>query len=794
MNLNFRKLSLFFIFINILIVILVSCGDKDSDNQTKTTAPSPEAAPSNTEVKKDEPKIENPELAKIDTSNLKKPDPKLVGDAKCVACHEKEVKEWKGSHHDMAMKVANSESVKGNFKDAQFIHKGRTTKFYMKDKEYFVSTPNEKGVQTEYKITHTFGIHPLQQYMVEFPGGRKQCLHVAWDDVKKQWYHLYGDMDIKDDEWLNWTGGSQNWNQMCADCHSTELKKNYDPKTETYSTSYKIMNVSCEACHGHSDQHILAKLNPEAGLDDGPLFIGLKKDSTPSNKTEIEKCARCHSRRSQLTGYYDHKGTFMDHYLPEILRDGVYHKDGQILDEVYVYGSFAQSKMYHNNVRCTDCHNPHTNKLKFEGNALCMQCHSKTPEKMFDTPAHHFHQPGTEGAKCVNCHMAGKHYMGIDFRRDHSFRIPRPDQTVKYGTPNACNNCHKDKKPEWAVEAIEKVHGKERKPHFSDMLIPGKDRYKPDFNALIKLAEDTTQPAIARATAIWMLQPLNHQTVYSLARKLLNDKEPLVRYHSLAVYAMLPKSQKIALLAPLLLDPVRAVRIEAANQLSDVKEAEVPEDFKNAFPKATAEFKEYLKMHSDSAGGQVNISNYHSRQNNKDQAIDALRKAVKIDNHFNMARMNLAFMLSIDQKYDEAETVYKKVLEQEPQYSQAWYSLGLLYSEQKKYEPAVDAFSKAIAREPDNLRIYYNKALCLQKLGLNKEAEKTFIDALSGEVPKDQNAADLFYGLIMLQLDMKQMERASQTIASFVGAFGQNHPYMRAIGQRMKELQRGGQR
>ena len=787
MNFNFRTLSSYFIIFNILIIILVSCNEKEDSSTSQEKSVSEKAKPE--AVKEDSSKEE----IAANTAHLKKPDKSLTGAAKCTACHEKEVNEWTGSHHDMAMKVASPESVKGNFDNSEFTHKGRTTKFYKKDKEYFVLTPNEKGEMQEYKVTHTFGIHPLQQYMVSFPGGRKQCLHIAWDDVKKQWYHLYGNMDIEDGEWLNWTGGSQNWNSMCADCHSTELKKNFDPQTNSYSTSYKVINVSCEACHGPSDQHILAKMNPEEKLGNGDLFKGLKKDNTPVNRDEIEKCARCHSRRSQLTSYYDHKGTFMDHYLPEILRDNVYHKDGQILDEVYVYGSFAQSKMYHNNVRCTDCHNPHTNKLKLEGNALCMQCHSKTPEKAFDTPAHHFHQPGSEGAKCVNCHMMGKHYMGIDFRRDHSFRIPRPDQTVKYGTPNACNDCHKDKKAEWAVEAIEKVHGKERKPHFSDLLIPGKDRYKPRFDLLAQLAEDTTQPAIARATAIWMLQPLNTQAVYSIANKLLLDKEPLVRYHALGVFAMVPKSQRIAVIGQMLNDPVRAIRIETANQLSDSSVEDLKPELKVPFANAMNEFNTYLEMHADSAGGQVNISNYHSRKNNSELAIEALKNAVKIDDHFNMARMNLAYMLSLDQKYEEAEKVYLKVLEQEPYYSQAWYSLGLLYTETKNFAKAVEVFSKAIAREPDNLRMYYNKALSLQKLGLNEEAEEVFLDALKREVPKDQNVADIFYGLIMLQLEMKQMEKASQSIASFVQAFGQNHPYMQYIGQKMKELQKGAQ-
>lgn len=781
MNLTIRKITTLILCFNIAVLALVSCNETREKALTKKPEPSEKSTPSEDTTPKT-------------ATNLKKPDSSLKGPQRCVACHEKEVKDWQGSHHDKAMAVATAESVKGNFKDAVFDHKGRKTKFFMKGKEYFVSTPNSKGEQQEFKITHTFGIAPLQQYIVEFPGGRKQCLHVAWDDVKKQWYHLYGNMDIADDEWLNWTGGSQNWNSMCADCHSTELKKNFDPETDTYHTTFKNINVTCEACHGPSDQHILNYMNPEAKLGNGELFISLKKDKTPVNQSEIQKCARCHSRRSQLTEYYDHSGTYMDHYLPEILRDGIYHKDGQILDEVYVYGSFAQSKMYHNNVRCSDCHNPHSNKLKFEGNALCMQCHGKTPEKAFDSPAHHFHKMGTDGAKCVNCHMAGKHYMGIDFRRDHSFRIPRPDQTVKYGTPNACNDCHKDKTAQWAADAIEKVHGKERKLHFSDMLVPGKDRYKPDFESLKKLALDTTQPAIARATAIWELQPIQRNDIFSIAHKLLSDKEPLVRHHAIGVFSQLPTTQKITILSPLLIDSNRAVRVQAAHDLMDANEADLEPKFHEAFKKARKELKVWMDMHADSAGGQLNLSNFHSSNGKKDLAKNALQRALKIDYRFSMARMNLAFMLSIEEKYDEAEKEYKQILEYEPQYSQAWYNLGLLYAEQNKFELAVDAFTNAIAREPDNLRIYYNKALTLQNLKLYDEAEKTFIEGLLRKIPVNQNTADLLYGLIMLQLETKQMEKATEAIGQFVQIFGQQHPYMRSISQKMGELQKSMQR
>ena len=715
----------------------------------------------------------------------------------------------------MAMKIAAPDTVIGNFEDSEFDHKGYKSKFYKKEGGYFVSTKNAKGEMEEYKITHTFGIHPLQQYIVEFPNGRKQCLHIAWDAVKKQWYHLYGDMDIAHGEWLNWTGGSQNWNSMCADCHSTELKKSYDPKTDTYNTTFKEINVSCEACHGPADQHILAKLNPDAGLEDGPDFVGLKMDKTPSNKTEVEKCARCHSRRGQISDYYDHKGEFMDHYLPEILRDNIYHKDGQILDEVYVYGSFVQSKMYHqHNVRCTNCHNPHTAQLKMQGNALCMQCHSlpgqngvkdsTEPSNFYMTTAHHMHKEGTEAAQCINCHMTGKHYMGIDFRRDHSFRIPRPDQSVRHGTPNACSNCHgaegklwtdKDKKDlsgaKWAADKIVAKYGPNRRPHFSDLLLPGRVPMYPQYPLLVQLAKDTKTQVIARATALWLLQNFPAPEVYNNARNLLSDPEPLIRFHALGIFNGIDKLQRIQIVAPLLKDKVRAVRGEAANILSDVTDInKIPAEYREAFESSLKEYKSYLKFMSDSPGGQMNISNFHYRRQENKEAQEALRNVIRIDNHFNQARMNLAFMLGMEKKYDEAEKLYLKIIEQEPQFGGAWYNLAILYTEMDELDKAADAFGSASNRDPRNLRIYYNHGLTLQKLKRYEEAEKVFTSAMMRKDVDHRRSADsrqILYAMILMQIEAKRAQQLNNSMNNFKNIYTEKDPLWKEIQKKVQE-------
>jgi predicted CXXCH cytochrome family protein len=771
------KLSLsLFLLVNISLLTLFSCKE------------SPKSTPTN-EVKTPS-KVE---AVPVSTSDLKltKMDDSLKGAQRCKQCHEEQFKDWNGSHHEMAMKAATKETVVGDFNNTEFTHKGVTSKYYKKGDDFYVTTQNGKGKLEEFKVTYTFGIHPLQQYIVEFPNGRKQCLHTAWDNVKKQWYHLYKDTDIDPAEWLHWSHGAQNWNSMCADCHSTELKKNYDPVKDEYNTTYKEINVSCEACHGPSEGHILAKLNPDAGLKNDELFIGLKKENTPVNKTEINKCARCHSRRAQITDYYDHTGEFMDHYLPEILRDQLYHKDGQILDEVYVYGSFTQSKMYHMNVRCSDCHNPHSNKLKFEGNALCMQCHSQKPEKAYDSPAHHFHQAGTEGAKCINCHMPGKHYMGIDFRRDHSLRIPRPDLTVKHGTPNSCNGCHEDKTAQWAADAIIKQFGDKRAPHFSEVLTAAREDNFNNPAILVTLARDITQPAIARATAIWMLQNFPSNESYGCAADMLKDKEPLVRFQSIGMFNGQSKAQRKPL-AALLTDKVRAVRIEAANLLADFKDDELDKKDRDAFNAALADYKRYLKMHADSAAGQMNLGNLYTKLEDRPKAMDAFKKAVEIDSFFNMARINLAYMLSMDGKLAEAEKVYLKVVEQEPNYGNAWYSLGLLYSEQKNYNKAEASFDKASMRMPGNIRIFYNRALCLQKLERNADAARAFESGLRN-FPGDkrsQSFTETLYALILLQLDMGLKELAMKNADFLNKIVGKNHPYMRFIGEKVQALQK----
>ena len=263
-----------------------------------------------------------------------------VGDKACTACHTKEVKEWKGSDHDMAMMTADVHSVKADFNNSTFDYNGIVSTFYKKDGKFMVQTDGPDGKLHDYEISYTFGIYPLQQYMIKFPDGKVQVLDPTWDNRSKEeggqrWYHIHADDNVTAGDVLHWTGPNMNWNYMCADCHSTNLKKNYDAKTKSYHTTWDVINVSCEACHGPASKHMEWSKTPNKVLENKgfPLSfknkkwkwdVNTKEKKGGADHQELEVCAKCHSRRSQLDDDYVPGDKFADHYLAVQLEQGLY--------------------------------------------------------------------------------------------------------------------------------------------------------------------------------------------------------------------------------------------------------------------------------------------------------------------------------------------------------------------------------------------------------------------------------------------------------------------------------------
>ncbi len=679
----------------------------------------------------------------------------FVGEQECSSCHAQEVNDWRESHHDYAMAVADSATVRGDFSNVKFNQDGDTYRFFRRNGRYMVEAPGSDGQVREYEVTHTFGWTPLQQYLVDFGKGKLQALNVAWDTREERWFSMHPEEEIGPGDWLHWSGGAMNWNSMCADCHSTQLEENYIPESDSFHTTWSSINVSCEACHGPGKQHVEFMRSEKAGeASQERIRKDLDLTGGSSQIQQIEKCARCHALREKLVDYFDHDKEFMDHFNPDLPRPEMYFADGQIREEVYVYGSFLQSKMFQQEVECSDCHDPHSLELKANvtDNTLCMQCH----EPSYDTPEHTKHKMNTEASQCINCHMTGRYYMEVDYRRDHSFRVPRPDLSAKFGTPNACNDCHDSKSPEWAAQAVKNWYGTERPDHFSETLLKADSLGADAVPDLKQLIADTTRPDIARATAIWYLGQFPTRQSVDIIKEVLDDESAMLRKSGARALSSLPKDIKQASLIDLLDDPVRAVRIAAVEGLLEFNTADMLPGSKQTFKTIVVEYREFLDVNQYFPNGQLNRGQFFEKRGNTKKAIQAYRGALEKDPQFNPARINLAYLYNEQGEKARARDLLQKVIDQEPNYGPAYYSLALLVAEQGDLEKAASRFNKAAELMPDHARVRYNLAITHQKLRQPEKAEKRYLEAIE----RAPEQPEYRYGICTLYLQQGQPEKA----------------------------------
>jgi predicted CXXCH cytochrome family protein len=648
---------------------------------------------------------------------------KYIGSTQCKSCHQSEFDEWQQSHHYIAMQPANDRTVLGDFNNTIFIADGVTSRFYKKEGSFYINTQGSDGKNNDYKVLYTFGFFPLQQYLISFPGGRMQTTRLSWDSREKKWFNQRAGEKIYHKDWLHWTGNAQNWNTMCASCHSTNLQKNYEFETDTYHTTWSEVNVACESCHGPGGKHA-DFVKTDAYIKGERLNnSGLQYAKSDNASSQLNTCAPCHARKSDIVQKVLNNGELMDNIIPQNISNEYYYADGQIRDENYEFGSFSQSKMFHNNVRCSNCHNPHSGKLISQGNALCLNCH----EPKYNSEAHHFHTLNTQSAECINCHMPQKTYMGNDHRRDHSFRIPRPDQSVLYGTPNTCTSCHSNKTNKWAADAVIKWYGPKRAYHFSDDLLPGSKLNATSEKHLSKLIRDTSQPEIARATAIYYLGNIHtEQSIKSLLYA-FSDAKPMVRYQAIRSAQNFPYNLWIQEVMPLLQDKVRANRIAAADLFQRIPTNEIPTQTMPIFQSAKNELEAYVLYQRDFALGNVIAGDYFMKNTEYTKAITHYQRSLQKDSLLNYSRLNLSSALSATGRNDEALKVLKMAATIDNKNSRVYYNLALLNNEMGQQKDALHSFEMALKTGGNDPNLYYNYGLLLWQIGDVKKAEQELL-------------------------------------------------------------------
>lgn len=686
-------------------------------------------------------------------------DAYFVDEAQCNECHAAQASAWQGSHHDLAMQEASGATVRGDFDDASLTNMGVRTRFFQRDGKFWIGTNGEDGRPAEFQVKYTLGVEPLQQYLIELDRGRLQAFTIAWDVERQRWFDLYPDEHIDHTDALHWTRPAQNWNFMCAECHSTDVKKNYDPVQRTYRTTWKKIDVGCQACHGPASRHLARVKQRETEVTASQVTkwgTTQRSDFAVDHSwrdpaPQVETCARCHSRRAAIWGEYRHGEPLMQTHLPALLQQDLYYVDGQILGEVYEYGSFLQSKMHRQGLRCSDCHEPHSLQLRREGNDLCTGCHSASaPEaragvdtsgllrKDYDSPAHHFHAPGRSGSQCVDCHAPARLYMQIDSRRDHSFRIPRPDLTVQLGIPNACNHCHDRRTAQWAANHVTTRYGSWRRQDqtFAATFHAARNRVPGAGSALTVIARDENSPAIVRASALDLLSNYPGAAALDALQAAADDPNPLVRHAASIGLSSYPSHQSVAQLE-LAGDPIRAVRLAAVAALGP------------ALPGAPGtrevirEYEASQRENADQPSAYLNLGNLHASLGDAQQAKADYQAAIRLDPAFAAAYVNLADLQSRTSMNAVAVELLRSALEAVHRSEVAGraalrHALGLALVRERRYKEAIEELQAAVQLVPNDARYVYVLGVALHDTGERAQGIAVLEQALQ-KIPGDRD-------------------------------------------------------
>ena len=655
-------------------------------------------------------------------------DATFVGSDRCAQCHSAEAAAWKSSQHAVAMQAATLATVLGRFDGTRYTNGQVTSTFFRRGDALVVNTEGADGANHDFELRYTFGVWPLQQYLIEQAGGRLQALTIAWDarpasEGGQRWFTLYPETVIAHTDAFHWTGRENNWNFMCADCHSTDVRKGYDASTDTFHTTRSEISVGCEACHGPGSRHVRwggtptlvrrviwpndelpAQLTERRGIrwvTDSGARIAHRSAARRSDR-EIDVCAQCHASRAHIAEGYVAGAALMDHYIPSLILPDLYFADGQQRDEVYDYGSFLQSRMYRAGVTCADCHDPHTQRLRAPGNEVCTQCHWPAA---YDTPAHHFHAAGSESARCVSCHMSDTTYMQVDPRHDHSMRVPRPDLSVRFGVPNACTRCHRQRDARWAAQAVIDRYGAVRRTgieRFTAAFVADEQRSPSASDSLAGVFGDSAQPAIVRASALARLARYPNRAAFDAARRGADDRNALVRLAALQVLEAFPPRERVMVAVPLLGDTTRAVRQGAAWLLAPIGDSLRTPLQRSAFASAAAEFVASQRYNADRAGNRLALAAFYTQASKLDSATTEYQAALHLSPQLREARLGLAAVLSARGRIPDAILVLESARTSYPRDRDVLLALAILSRNSGDSAAAVGYAREVLAAHPED--------------------------------------------------------------------------------------------
>jgi len=286
---------------------------------------------------------------------------------------------------------------------------------------------------------------------------------------------------------------------------------------------------------------------------------------------------------------------------------------------------------------------------------------------------------------------------------------------------------------EWTNQHMGKWYGQKQRPHFGQTIAMGRQGNPEGRDPLIRLSKDPLFPGIVRATALSLLAAYPSPESYSTLETALADPDGLVRQTAISTINLLQFDKDAALIFPLLYDPVKAVRIQAALGVASIENLKLTKPQAKVLDAAMAEYISAMEYSADFPSGRYNLALMYQAQGKTDKAIALYEQSIQMDTLFFPAKNNLAMLYNAKGENERAEKLFVQILQDHPEMHDIAYSLGLLQVEEKKFEQAVLTLQRAADGLPDRARIHYNLGLLKQFLKQNNKAEHSLIKALSLE-------------------------------------------------------------
>lgn len=680
---------------------------------------------------------------------------KYAGSESCRECHASAFGTWQHSNHGLAEREINKKEDYKSFSPKQSLKHAKETSELFVDADGLakILTVGFDKKRQAYQPVRVIGNNPLRQFLIPAPGGRMQTCDLSLDPTKNEWFSVFGDEERQPGDWGHWTGQGMNWNAMCAACHNTRVRKNYEPQTNSYHTTMAEMSVSCESCHGPMKDHVDWQKNSPKDTKADPTLHKFTRDQI------TETCAACHARRAELTGDMIPGEPFDDHFSLTVAdQSDLFYPDGQVRDEDYEYTAFVSSKMYHAGVRCADCHDPHTNKPIALGNQLCLNCHAGGRTEfptapVIDPTAHSHHGADSAGNQCISCHMPVTTYMQRHGRHDHGFTIPDPKLTRDFNVPNACNRCHTDKDTAWAITANKQFFGDkpDRSTRTRALLIASAREGNPAArDGLINLLTTEQIPAW-KATACHLLERwVADAPVVKALTGQLADESPLVREAAVRALGIAVRNNDSSVadsLKPMLDDSSRSVRIAAAWALCATLDLNC---------RAGRELVHMLDLNADQPTGRMQLGQFAMLRGNTAAAIRQIRKAIQWDPNSPPFHHDLAIMLSTSGDTQGATEELRRAIALDPENPEYEFKLALSLNEAGDLPGTINALQKTVRLAPTYARAYYNLGLALNSSNRPQEA----IQALHQGELADPNDATIPYARATIHAQLKQYQEA----------------------------------